>query len=447
MSTGKRTGCKLNPTAMRAFISSSVRKAKWEIIRWSKSPEPVQPQNDRIWLPVELLMRIISYIGDIRHLQVLLLVSKTFKSIVEPVLYHTITISHLFKLPSLYRTLKAPRITEFVTVLEISLEYWNQCFQCRQQLRGGIIGRSASLSVTMSGTCNCDTMDQELGEIIINLKNLRVLSLSCHLTHRTGDHKHSWLANLQTHNLSELEFGCHAQYNWADEICVELLAPCMKKLTAVKLDGIMYGHMPSPWHPPRELDNLLAHIDTLAYNEHSSLHTWLVSKRSIKKVVSLLFFTLDQLLSSKLTQALVTSSSRLELLYTQNVHIWLPMQDPSPYLSLQSIGSISINSSTSESEILDYLKPLAFLNCLAFVECGIRDGDRLSTEWSQELFAQVEVQHPSLTHIYLVSRKVTLSPVRWPPALMYEKSTTCGWKKSPCDCLTYWDIATGKDFW
>ncbi|KAG8843291.1 hypothetical protein FRB91_003471 [Serendipita sp. 411] len=221
----------------------------------------------------------------------------------------------------------------------------------------------------------------------------------------------------------------------------------MKKLTAVKLDGIMYGHMPSPWHPPQELDNLLAQIDTLAYNEHSPLHTWLVSKRSIKKVVSLLFFTLDQLLSSKLTQALVTSSSRLELLYTQNVHIWLPMQDPSPYLSLQSIGSIPINTSTSESDILDYLKPLAFLNCLAFVECGIRDGDTLSTEWSQEFFAKVEIQHPSLTHIYLVSRKVTLSPVRWPPALMYEKSTTCGWKKSPCGCLTYWDIATGKNFW
>ncbi|KAG9021383.1 hypothetical protein FS842_006630, partial [Serendipita sp. 407] len=110
---------------MRGFISSSIKRAKWEIIRSNASSELPQHQNSQAQLPMELLMQIISYIEDLRHLQDLLIVSKIFRSIVEPVLYRVIKIGGVrgldlppSKLGALYRTLEIPRIAGLVTVLK-----------------------------------------------------------------------------------------------------------------------------------------------------------------------------------------------------------------------------------------------------------------------------------------------------------------------------------------
>ncbi|KAG9021343.1 hypothetical protein FS842_006654, partial [Serendipita sp. 407] len=155
---------------MRGFISSSIKRAKWEIIRLNGSSELPQHQNSQARLPMELLMQIISYIEGPRHLQSLLLVSKIFRSIVEPVLYRVIKIDsfHLTpsKLRALYRTLEIPRIAELVTVLKVDLNKWRHCFQCSRQLSRGVIARSVSLYVAISAACSCDTLDREFGRVV-----------------------------------------------------------------------------------------------------------------------------------------------------------------------------------------------------------------------------------------------------------------------------------------
>ncbi|KAG8807978.1 hypothetical protein FRB91_003472 [Serendipita sp. 411] len=164
---------------------------------------------------MELLMQIISYIEDLRHLQDLLIVSKIFRSIVEPVLYRVIKIGGVrgldlppSKLGALYRTLEIPRIAGLVTVLKVDLNKWQHCFQCSRQLSRGVIARSVSLYVAISAACSCDTLDREFGRVVVNLKNLQALSFSCYLTHRKGDHQHSWFATLQERELKELEIWC-----------------------------------------------------------------------------------------------------------------------------------------------------------------------------------------------------------------------------------------------
>ncbi|KAG8810797.1 hypothetical protein FRC17_002777, partial [Serendipita sp. 399] len=80
---------------------------------------------------------------------------------------------------------------------------------------------------------------------------------------------------------------------------------------------------------------------------------------------------------------------------------------------------------------------------LAHVELVVRD-DELPEKWSSGFFVKTGVQHPSLRSIYVVLEMHR--HLRSSSALIYKKISESEWKKERTRSLTYWDIATGKEY-
>ncbi|KAG8798732.1 hypothetical protein FRC16_006633 [Serendipita sp. 398] len=379
--------------------------------------------TDQYYLPTELWIEIGSHLRRrLKDLMHLALVSKAFRSIYQPEIYRVIQINtdeppgvrmdlaDRNKLLALHRSLSTPWLGNQVTVFRFfDISSWN-------------LSRDGCGHLDI---CSCQSSwEKDLGDAIIHLPNLQKLTFYCRKSH-SGDpcNIHLWLADLQTQNLRQLEFGCHTR--WSSVHFSWLYAPCMRKLTALKL----------------AVKNTLDYHDAHAVN-------WVASNRPIKRLICGLYETLWPLRGSELTDALIGhGNSEMQLLYAKNIHVWLSKQSISPYRNLTSVGSIHLEEvGLSTTAISETIMSLSFLRSLKFIEFSIKSflPLQLPTQWSDQIFANLDIQNSISPWIYLVARPCGYSPGIYPAAI-YE-STGGSWKGRPARYLTYWQIAAGYSY-
>ncbi|KAG8817141.1 hypothetical protein FRC19_011536 [Serendipita sp. 401] len=331
----------------------------------SRSIHPVQ-------LPTELWIEIGSHLRRrLKDLMHLALVSKAFRSIYQPEIYRVIQINtgeppavrmdlaDRNKLLALHRSLSAPWLGNQVTVFRFfAISSWN-------------LSRDGCGHLDI---CSCQSSwEKDLGDAIVHLPNLQKLTFYCRKSHSDDPcNIHLWLADLQTQNLRQLEFGCHTR--WSSVHFSWLYAPCMRKLTALKL----------------AVKNTLDYHDAHAVN-------WVASNRPIKRLIYGLYETLWSLRGSELTDALIGyGNSEMQLLYAKNIHVWLSKQNISPYRNLTSVGSIHLEEvGLSTTAISETIMSLSFLRRLKFIEFSIKSflPLQLPTRWSDQIFANLDIQN------------------------------------------------------
>ncbi|KAG8811909.1 hypothetical protein FRC17_002290, partial [Serendipita sp. 399] len=276
----------------------------------------------------------------------------TLQAIIEPYLYKEVIVNTSYSFWSipdtqaaisvLYRAIKTPRLANHIVVFKIWLNgYTVPCRYC--------LG-------TVSDSDPRKPTDDELGEILVNLPRLRLLSYGCRL-HGCATHLnqprhrlHSWLANLRTDTLHHLEIGC-GDYQWNLEDYRLLSAPCMQNLKAFKVDALCSDSNEDDFASMLQANgDISQNITSLCYL-NSAAHNWVLSHRSIKNVVCVQEELATHLYTDQrpaLAEALMKSkTARLEKLYVLDVETWLPNQNPLPYLNLVSIGSIRLSHAVS----------------------------------------------------------------------------------------------------
>ncbi|KAG8801661.1 hypothetical protein FRC16_011366 [Serendipita sp. 398] len=401
---------------------------------------------------MELLLQIISYIHDNKDLRSLALVSRTFWKIIGPEIWQVVDLgttkwrpfhprANYSRLMKLYNTMKNLRVGSYITVFRISIKNIYHCSYCTDAYGGNL----RALYVRLVDPCRCKKLDRQLGAVIAELPNLHVLSMSCRLIHREGEERHAWLANLKTQVLQELELGC-GYAPWKVKDYNLLLAPCMSKLSAVKLDAY-FPFLDSElqyFMPLRE--QFFPLLDTLAYHisDGSLLRDWILSHRPIKNLVCLTYDPASAAWVPRFSRTLNGSSCHLEVFYAPGISSWLSSQDLSPYLKLRSLGTFNVNMHATESALLTTLAPLSSLTNLELLEFGFLRGS-LPIHWSGTFFAGLELQIPSLKRIYLATRPTDTIPLGL-SAFMYERTENSVWKHRPVRHLTYWQIATGASY-
>ncbi|KAG8816068.1 hypothetical protein FRC17_000473 [Serendipita sp. 399] len=258
---------------------------------------------------------------------------------------------------ALFRSMKVGRIGSHITIFRICLRNDDHCRYCSEGHKGNLRG----VAIKIADYCRCHELDKQLGSALVELPNLRVLTFSCRLVHRKGKERHAWLAKLKTKDLQELEIGC-GFLQWKVEDYNRLLAPCMQKLTAVKLDSGF----------PVE-DSQLKHLMPLCHEFFPSLHTFvyhspdtstlrdsILSDRPIKNLICIPGNDpYSTWWAPNITRLLKDGPSRLEMLYAPAVSRWLPLEDPSPYLNLTSLGTINFSAIDSASGRFQSTPPIA----------------------------------------------------------------------------------------
>ncbi|KAG8756371.1 hypothetical protein FRC14_003098, partial [Serendipita sp. 396] len=370
---------------MTSRIRQQRQQQQQEIITGQTQVTIVNTRESRsirsIQLPTELWIGIGSHLQqwpkDLMHLAS---ASRAFRTLFQHETYRVIQINkydhtdpmgtrmdlaNARKVQALCRSIKIPRLGDHVTSFRI---FENSSWNCL-----GDFCRDPNMCTCRNG------WDKDLGDAIAHLPNLQTLAFYCKKSHSNDlSDLHPWLANLQTQQLRQLEFGCNARFGhhdsrWTFDQFAWLYAPCMKKLVALKLavrnatvDGF---HRFLLLHP----DMLSYKIETVEYPERQVLN-WLALNRSMKRLVYGLNETLWSLGESGPTTTFIEhGNSKIELLYAQNIHYWLSGQDPLLYRNLRYIGSISLEAvGLSTMAVSAIISSLSFLPRLNFIEFCIR---------------------------------------------------------------------------
>ncbi|KAG8806509.1 hypothetical protein FRC17_004953, partial [Serendipita sp. 399] len=389
-------------------------------------------------LPVEILQHVVAFVRDRNDLRRLALTSKAFKSPAELGIYRDIRISTSRKgnsetpifatyesLVTLFESLKTPRIGKYVASFKMELNYSMICSVCYNRLH--------SLPEP-TARCVCGALEVKLGYAITQLPNLQKLSLHCHLGQQpeAGRTHVGWLASLQSRTLQVLDLACYCSL-WEPSDLLLLQVSCWSKLKAIQLNLwtiISSSEEESGSRLPKGV-RLPPTIDTVAWSHShvtilaNDLQSWIIANRPMKNVAFTNRNFPCSATGNTLTSALMNTGSQLELLYALNIHLWLPTQEPTPYLHLVSVGSIPVEGSTSKSAILQITGTLSFLKRLRTIEFAFEPGRLLErdifTNWNQNgLLTKLKMQHPSLMRVYLVGRSYAFSSHT--PAFLYEKS-------------------------
>ncbi|KAG8793410.1 hypothetical protein FRC17_008452, partial [Serendipita sp. 399] len=384
---------------MKAFRS---KNRKHPQIDQHEQSDDTSPHISR--LPTELLLQVLSYVQHERDLRQLALASRFLNHTLEPELWRIIEFNgtqYRFdglrapmatteKLLALYRSLTIPRLGAYISIIRICLNYLKHCLHCKGTTQSN---SQKKLNISLTSGCRCKRLDDDLGSALVELPNLQVLSLSCQLMPRGG--MHDWLANLKTKELQELEIQCEYHLWSVEDFKRRLLVPCMSGLKALKFN-VKFLSGENPLRPliasTKEyfpvLDTFSCHVP-----ESFALRDWFLSNRSIKRLV---FCPATPYLTSwhgRLARILKRGPSRLDFLYVPGICHWLPQEDPSPYLNLTSLGTISIGKRTTERDLLSILKTLSFLKRLKMIELSLF-GSSLPTDWSKDFFTMLETQNP-----------------------------------------------------
>ncbi|PVG01398.1 hypothetical protein CPB86DRAFT_823667 [Serendipita vermifera] len=180
-------------------------------------------RSSRLRLPDEILITIIHFVHRKRELFELCLSSRLLRDIATPILYrHHFGNSYMAEEHDLHKILQHPQFEHMVNTFSIRLSSRN----CKSKGWTDPWSRSQ---------CSCAELDEELGAILTDLPNIKVLDIMCTLCPAYGYNRHQYLARLKTRLLREVEFECHCSTEKEEAVMEILGALCMTSLTALGL--------------------------------------------------------------------------------------------------------------------------------------------------------------------------------------------------------------------
>lgn len=188
-----------------------------------------QPSSYR--LPIELWLRIGSFIERKSDFVNLCKISKILQTIYQPFIYRSLIIRldnnspktagpvlEERKLAMLSQTIRIPRIADMVIDIQI---HFARC--------------PYSDGVFYPGGCGCRRNDNVVGRMLVSLTNLQTLHFHCRGCHQKPDKAHLYLHKLETMTLKEASLECRC-YGFIGLVPHRfLLSPCMRSITTLRL--------------------------------------------------------------------------------------------------------------------------------------------------------------------------------------------------------------------
>ena len=287
-------------------------------------------------LPTELFIHIVSFIEHKRDLATLCLVSKTFRDICMPLLYRHVHIGtwqyQVETYSGIYKVLQWPSIIRVVVVLSVSLDNIRLCGRWNPNMHRFLLLRNRQ--------CTCMSHDSSLGEVILSLRNLQTLSITCRLCRLS--HGHEYLFKLNSPAPRQFKLHCYESTAFGKDTDSRsiLLAPFMSQLAALSLDCEQTWRR-SRWNRALSNEPLfqeakgLSHLDTLVHNG-SPFFDFLLSHCRIRR----LYFIGSEALPAPM-RAIRRSPGRLTHLFSPNLMYWLRLAMKGgiePYIHLRFIA-------------------------------------------------------------------------------------------------------------
>ncbi|PVG01379.1 hypothetical protein CPB86DRAFT_101520 [Serendipita vermifera] len=179
---------------------------------WGASQVP-----DQARLPNDVLITIIQFVHGKKELYDLCLASRLVREIATPILYlHHFGNSHWAKTFHLYVLLEHPQFEHMVNTLSICLSP----VDCKSQ----------GMNDTLSSSCtSCLGLDEKLGTMLVDLRDLKVLRMFCCLCRAAEYSRHQYFARLKTRVLRRVDFVCICG---SMEVIRVLESPCMNSVTS-----------------------------------------------------------------------------------------------------------------------------------------------------------------------------------------------------------------------
>jgi hypothetical protein len=182
-------------------------------------------------LPIELWLRIGSFIERKSIFVNLCKTSKILQTVYQPFIYRSLVIRldnnspktagpvlEEKQLAVLSQTMRIQRIADMVMEIQI---YFARC----PYSDGGFY----------PGGCGCRHNDNTVGRILVSLTNLQALHFHCRGCHQKPDKAHLYLHKLQTMMLKEASLECRC-YSFIGLVPHRfLISPCMRSITTLRL--------------------------------------------------------------------------------------------------------------------------------------------------------------------------------------------------------------------
>ncbi|KIM26662.1 hypothetical protein M408DRAFT_25151 [Serendipita vermifera MAFF 305830] len=295
------------------------------------------------WLPVEILIQIVSYVPEKRDIAKLCSVSTLLNSISLPFLYKSLNIDdesskNWYLQLELFKILSIPRYSNIVTT--VKLKFYGK-YACNKKKNSFI------------GACTCKDYDDQIGGLLIGLINLQSLYFDCNLC-GAEDH-HSYLASLRSRQLQVLKFRCFCLKNNQDGVnkpgSTSLLTGlCMQTVTSLALmcsnrwliddTGTIENALQNP--------NAIPSLTTLEYSVTSASDA---RKFPNDFLAAIPIRGLHYHGIPLAAEASSPTQQTLEYIMSYDIMQWLPpivTKHPHLYANLRSVGTITLRSSKEE---------------------------------------------------------------------------------------------------
>ncbi|KIM26660.1 hypothetical protein M408DRAFT_9723 [Serendipita vermifera MAFF 305830] len=397
------------------------------------------------WLPVELLIHVVSYIPEKRDIAKLCSVSTLFNSISLPFLYKNLNIDdesskNWYLQLEFFKILGVPRYSSIVTTIELKFCGKYACNKKKNSFRGA---------------CTCKDYDDQIGRLLNGLINLQSLYFNCNLC--PGEDHHSYLDSLQPRKLQVFKFRCFCLYNQQEGVNKPgstslLTAPFMQNVTSLALmcpkrcllddTGRIENVLGQP--------NVLPALSTLAYSvlSESGEYKFPSEVLAARPIRRLYYHGIPSA-----AEASSPAQQTLEYIMSYDIMQWLPpivTNYPRLYANLRSIGTITLRSS-KEEDILHALKPFSILRSLHTIEVNqfiSEDSEDFlfcdpteRFEPSDVLVQRLAQQHRALRRIYHVHRPNC--DVQRKDATLWEQKYDDVWTKRTIPLLNQWEVVNG----
>ncbi|PVG01380.1 hypothetical protein CPB86DRAFT_101505 [Serendipita vermifera] len=286
--------------------------------------------SSQLRLPNEIFIAIVHFVHGKKELYALCLCNRLFRDLATPFLYlDHFGDSHLAKHHDLRVLLQHPRFEYIVNTLYTCLSPVN----CKKERSIDTLSRSRS-------SCSCTALDEELGTVLINLRNLKVLNIQCTLCSVPNCDRHQYFVHLKTRVLQLMRLECSCCEAGAKEVTRILGAPCMDSVTSLNLrfsgnrsdDG---NRFESFFMDTRVLPNLRE-----IHHHGNRFHHLLLQYRPINRLRASLFCDNNALLTGGGLWKGNKTLTHLHLPWFKLEHlVEIIEQDTNPLRNLQHIGA------------------------------------------------------------------------------------------------------------
>jgi hypothetical protein len=301
-------------------------------------------------LPTELLNAVIDYVYGKGELYQLCRTTKAVRSMAEPRLYQLHFRRSDMAQADILVLLQHTRFELILNTITLELD-GKDCSRNKVQRRVGQRLRSSH----RGDRCSCDELDEALGNALIDLPSLRVLRLRCTLCSNVPSTRHGYLLALKTRSLKELKLICYCKNedSASEEKLVESLAvPCMASLNTLYLfthrTKSVKGENLEGFLKNKEIIPDLQHLHHFGYHNEFGIHDVLLRHYPITRLSSEAIInqiTYESLLS---TQGRLTHMS-IDFLEERCVEFFHALiKNPTPFRSLQHIGTLLLSSQTCQ---------------------------------------------------------------------------------------------------